>query len=243
MENMIEIVSGAVSMQALELVEPVEDAKYLAVPFGFRSLPLIVWAETNGYLVAAEDAWESLSMNHYRERPVDYPANMSVARLAELDLQTANVPEGIAVRFESDDMGQLPPLVKRHSYGPGMEVEAITVGYELTHGDGSQQMVRLKPDYFIFEDSAGEYTIFYQASVAEVSTQSYIPCAGELFMRPHYVFNEFRRIDQEEEQDYIIMRLGIDAALLRKDYRTAMRAAAYHFGVPIDYVKNILPEG
>ncbi len=107
MENMIEIVSGAVSMQALELVEPVEDAKYLAVPFGFRSLPLIVWAETNGYLVAAEDAWESLSMNHYRERPVDYPANMSVARLAELDLQTANVPEGFAVRFESDDMVSL----------------------------------------------------------------------------------------------------------------------------------------
>ena len=87
MERVIEILLGAASLQSVNIEDTDADAKYLAVPFGFRSLPLMVWAVANGYKIVADDPWATGRMTHYRERPAEYPANVSIARLRELETE------------------------------------------------------------------------------------------------------------------------------------------------------------
>ena len=125
-------------------------------------------------------------------------------------------------------------------------VESIIVCYELKHAEGSAEDVRLKTDYFLFEDMEGDYTTFYQNGQADVKTADLILSAADLFVRPHFDFLEFKRSNgnnDEQVQDYVIAALAIDAAMLRDDARAAVLVAASHFLIPAEYLREHPPKG
>ena len=65
MDNLIELIIRGTALQVLEVDEIDPDESYIAVPFGFRSLPLIVAALAEGKCVVCEDAWNDQRMHHY----------------------------------------------------------------------------------------------------------------------------------------------------------------------------------
>ena len=80
------------------------------MPFGFRSLPLIVASLADGKRVVCGDAWESQRMHHYITRLEDYPENVATAQLISLTLKTREYPCGITKFFSGNGLERLPRL-------------------------------------------------------------------------------------------------------------------------------------
>ena len=240
MENMIEMVLRGTSLQIVELEETDPVESYIAVPFGFRSLPLIVASLAEGKRVVCEDAWANQRMHHYVSRPVHYPENVATAQLYRLTLETRDNPIGITKVFSGEGLERLPRL---HEFDDGNrweKVEGIEVSYKVRHAGGREFVETLHPDYFIFEDDRGNYSVFYQET-HQTETAAVVGSAADAFMRPHSDFEEFDFTDHGElGQDCAIAQLEVNAAMARGDMREAMRVSAMQFGVPVTYISDIL---
>ena len=238
--NLIELILTGTSLQIVEIEEIDPGDIYIAVPFGFRSLPLIVASLADGKRVVCEDAWEDNRMHHYTSRPDNYPENVATAQLFSLTLETAESPAGITKFFSGDGLERLPQI---HEFGDltrWKKVQGIEVSYKLRHAGGRSFVETLHPDYFIFEDERAEYSVFYQETHQTV-TAPVISSAADAFMRPHADFEEFARADLGElGQDAFIAQIEVNSALARGDMLEAMRLSARHFGVPVTYVTDIL---
>ena len=240
MENLNELIIRGTALQVLEVDKIDPDESYIAVPFGFRSLPLIVAALAEGKRVVCEDAWEDQRMHHYASRPDDYPENVATAQLSRLTLETRDHPQGITKLFSGDGLERLPQLHELDDGTRWEKVQGIEVSYTVRHATGREFVETLHPDYFIFEDDRGEYSVFYQ-EMHQTETAAVIGSAAEAFVRPHSDFDEFDFTDHGEMgQDCFIAQVEVKAAMARDDMREAMRVAAREFGVPVTYVNDIL---
>ena len=241
MDNLIELILNGSSLQIVEIEEIDAHEAYIAVPFGFRSLPLIVASIADGKRVVCEDAWENNHMHHYTTRPEDYPENIATAQLVSLTFETSEYPAGITKFFYGSSLERLPQLHELDDGTRWETVKGIDVSYKVTHASGVSRTETLSPDYFIFEDDRGEYNVFYQEEY-QTETAAVVSSACDAFIRPHSDFEEFRCADYGSEwgQDCLITQVEVNAAIARGDMREAMRLAARRFGVPITYVTDIL---
>ena len=240
MDNFIELIIRGTALQVLEIDEIDPDESYIAVPFGFRSLPLIVAALAEGKCVVCEDAWNEQRMHHYASRPEHYPENVATAQLISLTLETRDHPQGITKLFSGDGLERLPQLHELDDGTRWEKVLGIEASYKIRHGGGREFVETLHPDYFIFEDDRGEYSVFYQET-HQTETAAVIGSAADAFVRPHSDFDEFDFSDHGEMgQDCFIAQIEVNAAMARGDLREAMRVSAMQFGVPVTYVNDIL---
>ena len=242
MNNFVELVIQGTSLQILQIEEMETDAEYIAVPFGFRSLPLIMWAISNGRKVLVEDPWETTEMLHYPTRPAEYAENVSVAQLWMLELRTREYPVGITKFFNAEGLDRLPQLREEGCESEFASVEYIEVGYKILKAGGDSETVKLSPDYFIFEDANGVYNVFYQ-DASDFRTQSLIDSAADTFMRPQQDFEEFGGYSDygsEWAQDCLIAQLRINAALSRGDTKSAVEIATYQLGIPPGHLRELL---
>ena len=240
MDNFVELILRGTALQILEVEDLDTDESYIAVPFGFRSLPLIVASLAEGKRVVCKDAWVNQRMHHYPSRPPRYPENVATAQLVSVTLETKDHPQGITKVFSGEGLERLPRL---HEFDDGTrweKVQGIEVAYKVRHAAGRELVETLHPDYFIFEDDRGEYNLFYQET-HQTKTAVVISSAAEAFVRPHSDFDEFDFTDHGElGQDCQIAQIEVNAAMARGDMREAVRVSAMQFGVPVTYVNDIL---
>ena len=232
---LMEILVSENSIQFLELEEFEEDVKYLAVEFGMRSLPLILWAVRNGYKVLTEDPWEAMGMNNYRERPSAYPENVSVSHIFSAEFETREFPVGMTKFFNNRGLEELPQLREPDDAALWDSANKVVVGYKLMHADGSDEIVKVRPDYFVFEDKDGRYNVFHQDE-SDVRTSLLIDRHSDAILRPHMDFPEFKfgSGDYHEDwfEEYRVTELRINAALAAGNVEYATTIARNHFRVP-----------
>lgn len=241
MEHLIELVIyNERSLQIVEIEELDPNEAYVAVPFGFRSLPLIVAAIARGERVVCEDAWENSHMHHYASRPEDYPENVATAQLFSVTIRTRDNPAGITKLFSGAGLDRLPQL---HEWNDGRRWESvlgIEVTYKIRYADGKCRAETYHPDYFIFEDNRGEYNVFHQAE-HHIETQAIVISGCEAFIRPHTDFDDFNHSDIEERgENSLIAEIETRTALARGDVAEALRIAAGHVGVPGVFVDDLI---
>lgn len=221
---------SSVRLKAVE--ETDRRGRFLAVPFGLRSLPLMVWATEKGFRVVTEDPWEIWSVNNQPIRDEDTPENVTVATLSRIDFVTDEFPVGMTVFLPEQDVNSLPQLREPDDDVRWDCVEMVRLTYKLTHASGTEQIV-VKPDYFIFEDKNGRYDLFYQED-ADIHTAALLDSALEAIVRAEQQFYEFRdrkEYDEEWFEEYRITELRVNAALAAGDMKMASLIARNHFGV------------
>lgn len=226
-----EIVLRESSVSLKQIEETDRSGRFLAVPFGLRSLPLMVWATDKGFRVVTEDPWEIWSVNNQPRRNADTPENVSVATLSRIDFVTDEYPVGITAFLSEHGANSLPQLREPDDDVRWDRVEMVRLTYKLTHASGTEQVV-VKPDYFIFEDKNGRYDLFYQED-ADIHTAALLDSALEAIVRAEQQFYEFRdrkEYDQEWFEEYRITELRVNAALAAGDIGMASLIVRNHFG-------------
>ena len=173
----------------------------------------------------------------------ELPDNVTAVRLDSVLLSRSDAGFVAGRKFDGEGFGYLPTFNDTDENVRVDTMDIVKLSHTLIGVDG-ERTVELRPDYFVFEDDDGRYSVYYQVD-ADTRTAGWLDSALHLFITGQKSVSQMERsdlYDEEWKNDLRITEVGIAAALARGDERGALIRAAYHFGIPTTNIVKHMPK-